>query len=584
MKELEFCKRIAFREYPGTMAILVLNELVGAALLLIGIGSFVPFLAALLGGSGAPPGPLADLLGWLGVLAWTPAEMLAFLIGLLALRILLDAARKYIANVIGLNFERRIKNRMNDAVAGSDWERFLNVDHGKYVQCMIAESARARGAVSDLAAAFGTGFLTLLLLGWLAVYSVETFAILVLSSALFLFTNRRLLRLVKRNSERRIGLMAQMNTKVTDTRHVFKALFAEGLIGAMASAISALIDAIIVVELRLTLLSVFVNHYVLLFGLALVATVSMTHFLYYDTSSSVLLFDLILIQRIASYFGEFQMKRGGMADKIPSYAACVEMMNMRRAPPGGSREAGATVALDASITVERVSFSFEGRGHVLDNVTLRLPARGLVFFAGPTGSGKTTMVDIVLGLLKPEKGGRVLIDGQDLGGLNEARWRRSVAYVPQDAYILSGTLRDYLAFGLEDVDDDRIWEALERAGATAFVRALPRGPDTEVRPGGTNFSGGERQRLSIARALMRDAKLLILDEPSSALDSETEHALFEALRALSVGMLIVVVTHSTDAIRTTDRVCRFSAGKVLQCDGGASEPVNDFETPTVAIY
>ena len=223
-----------FREYPGTMAILVLNELVGAALLLIGIGTLVPFLGGLLGGTGVPPGPLEDLFGWLGVLAWSPAEMLAFLICIVTLRILLDAARKYIANVIGINFQRRVKICMNDAVMESRWERFLNIDQGKYVQCMVSESAHARGAVSDLAAAFGTGFLTLLLLGWLALYSVETFAILVISSALFLFTNRRLLRIIKRNSERRIGLTAQMNTKVIDTRHVFKALFAEGLTGREA--------------------------------------------------------------------------------------------------------------------------------------------------------------------------------------------------------------------------------------------------------------------------------------------------------------------------------------------------------------
>ena len=115
-----------------------------------------------------------------------------------------------------------------------------------------------------------------------------------------------------------------------------------------------------------------------------------------------------------------------------------------------------------------------------------------------------------------------------------------------------------------------MWEALERAGAAAFVRALPRGLDTDVRPGGGNFSGGERQRLSIARALARDARLLILDEPSGALDSDTEHALFESLRALSLGMLILVVTHSTGAIRATDRVYLFSNGNVVQRDGGVS--------------
>ena len=346
--------------------------------------------------------------------------------------------------------------------------------------------------------------------------------------------------------------------------HVFKILFAEGLTGAMESAIARFIGAVARVEHRLAILSVIVNHYVLLFGLAVVVAVSMVHLLYYDTSGSALLFDLILIQRIASYFGEFQTKRGAMAIKSPSYAACLEMMTMHRAPTAGDREFGAVIAMTGGIAVERVSFSFTGRDRVLKDVTLDLPAKGLIFFAGPSGSGKTTMVDIILGLLRPEKGGRVLIDGKDLHGLHKAHWHRSVAYVPQDAYILSGTLRDYLAFGLDDIDDDKMWEALERAGATALARALPRGLDTEVRPGGVDFSGGERQRLSIARALTRNARLLILDEPTSALDAGTEQALFDSLRTLSVSMLIVVVTHSVGAIRSTDRAYQFSHGRVVQ--------------------
>ena len=582
MTELEFFKRIAFREYPGTMAILVLNELMGAVLLLIGIGAFVPFLASLLGGNGVPPGPLADLFEWLGVLTWAPAEMLALLIAMVALRILLDAVRKYMASIIGINFERTVKNRMNDAVARSKWERFLGLDQGKYVQCMVGESINARAAVSNLAAAFGAGFLTLLLLGWLALYSIETFAILVLASVLFLFSNRQLLRIIKRNAERRIALTSRMNTKIADTRHAFKVLFAEGLTGAMRSAIAGFIDTIAVIERRISFLSIVVNHYVLLFGIAVVAAVSMVHFQFYDTSGSALLFDLILIQRTASYFGEFQIRRSEMASRIPSYVACMEMAALGLASSGRSDGCRGIVALEQGITVDRVSFSFQGRSRVLENVTLDLPPKGLVFFAGPSGSGKTTMVDILLGLLRPNEGGRVLIDRQDLEGSDETRWRRLVAYVPQDAYILSGTLRDYLGFGLNEVDDDRMWQALHRAGADTVVRALPQGLITEVRPGGVDFSGGERQRMSIARALTRDAKVLILDEPSSALDSGTEQALFRSLRVLSADMLIVVVTHSVDAIRDTDCVYQFHRGKVLQCRGRSVPSEDDWNGPMKA--
>ena len=127
-----------------------------------------------------------------------------------------------------------------------------------------------------------------------------------------------------------------------------------------------------------------------------------------------------------------------------------------------------------------------------------------------------------------------------------------------------------------------MWGALERAGAASVVRALPRALETDVRSGGAKFSGGERQRLSIARgrrkvfrrrtttlihrARARDARLLVLDEPSSGLDAKIERALFDSLRVLSMEILVIVVTHSMDAIRATDRVCWFSDGKILHRD------------------
>ena len=550
------------------MALLVLNEFVGAALLLAGVGAFAPFLASLLGGTGVPPGPLEDILSWLGVLAWAPAELLAFLVAMLVFRVLLDGVRKYVAGAIGVHLSRVLRMCINDSITRKNWEEFLRVDQGKFIQCMIAESSQASGAVNAFASAFGAGLLAILLLGWLALYSVETFVILVLGGTLFLLTSKRLFTALRKISERRIRLMARMNTKVTDTQHTFKFLFAESLIGTMGSMIVSLVQSIASAERRQLLFSVFVGYYVQLFGVVLIALISAAHLLYLDTDGATIVFDLVLIQRISTYFGDFQTRRAAMARTIPSYAACLDMMHPKFEPQGDQRGTATIGTLKTGIDVEQVSFSFETRTPVLKDVTLHLPPKGLVFFIGPSGSGKTTLVDIIFGLLSPPEG-RIFVDGVDLANLNQAHWRGQVAYVPQDAYILAGTLRDYLAFGREDVEDDRIWAALERAGAKGFVRALPHGIETVVRPGGTDLSGGERQRLSIARSLIRSAKLLVLDEPSSALDKESEQTLFDSLRSLSDRMLIVVVTHSTGAVRSNDHVYHFSNGAAVRRRGTA---------------
>lgn len=562
MTELEFARRIIFREYPGAMLALVFNELLGAAFVLIGLGTVIPFVGGLLGGSKELPGPLGEFLAVLGLSQWSNTQILGLLVALLFARILLDGVRMYLAGWIGVKLNRTIKSSMNNALAEIDWKGFSKIDQGKYMQCMVAESSLARGAVSDLASGFAYGLITLLLLAWMAIYSFKMFLLLVVLGAIFIWTNRRLMTALRQNSRERIEFMSQMNTKLVDMRHIFKMLLAENLLVVMGSAISSLINRIASVERRQLIFSVLVENYIAIFGLLILTGVSMAHFMASDSNGSSLLFDLILLQRVTSYFGNFQVKRKAMLQKIPSYEACLEMMRLGSAPRLDSNVQGVSVCFKREILVENASFSYEKERPILKNVSVQLPHKGMVYFIGPSGSGKTTLVDLIIGLLQPQGGGRIFIDGEDLKELNLASWSRLIAYVPQEAYIPSGTLRDYLTFGCKNVPESNIWEALRYANADRIVEAQLYGLDTIVRPGGTNFSGGERHRLSIARALIREVKVLFLDEPSSALDKDSEMAVFNSLQRLAEEMLVVVVTHSLDVIRDTDRVHLFDHGEL----------------------
>jgi ATP-binding cassette subfamily B protein len=184
-------------------------------------------------------------------------------------------------------------------------------------------------------------------------------------------------------------------------------------------------------------------------------------------------------------------------------------------------------------------------------------------FVGESGSGKSTVMSLLIGLLKPRLG-MVLVDGQDLVSLKLGEYRRFISVVSQDVILFSGSVRDNVGFGLEGVEEQAIVEALQAANALDFVQALPQGLDTLLGEGGSRLSGGQRQRLAIARALLRNPRILILDEATSALDGESEALVQEALDRLMTGRTTFTVAHRLSTIRRADQILVLKGGRIVE--------------------
>ena len=215
------------------------------------------------------------------------------------------------------------------------------------------------------------------------------------------------------------------------------------------------------------------------------------------------------------------------------------------------------------VDVADVSYRYPGTTtNVLDGVSLQVPAGSSVAFVGTSGAGKTTLVDLVLGLHRPEHG-RVLVDGQPIDDDLPA-WQRSIGLVPQDVYLVDDTLRANIALGEPDdmVDDVRLVDAVRMAQLEEYVARLPAGLDTTVGERGSRMSGGQRQRLGIARALYRQPSLLVLDEATSSLDNETERRISDIVRTLHGRMTLLVVAHRLSTVRTCDQVVFLKHGRV----------------------
>lgn len=215
------------------------------------------------------------------------------------------------------------------------------------------------------------------------------------------------------------------------------------------------------------------------------------------------------------------------------------------------------------IDVSRLSFRFaDGERSVLDEVSVKLPEGATIALVGSSGAGKTTFVDILLGLLTPT-GGSVEVDGKSIHS-DPYAWRRQLGVVTQDVYLLDASIRENIAFETEAsrIDPERLTKAVEMAQLTDFIAALPDGIETVVGYQGARISGGQKQRIGIARALYREPKLLILDEATSALDNETEAKITRTIDALRGKMTIVVVAHRLSTVRNADEILFFSEGKI----------------------
>ncbi|HET9810296.1 MAG TPA: ABC transporter ATP-binding protein, partial [Sphingomicrobium sp.] len=207
------------------------------------------------------------------------------------------------------------------------------------------------------------------------------------------------------------------------------------------------------------------------------------------------------------------------------------------------------------VSLENIGFSYAGRrGAVLEEVSFEIPRGSSLALVGPTGSGKSTLADLIMGLLEPTDG-RIVVDGVAITETNRRRWQASIAHVPQSIFLTDDTIARNIALGLPDrpLDPRRIAEAARTAQLDAFIHSLPEGYDTIIGERGIRLSGGQRQRLGLARAIYKDAPVLVLDEATSALDEATEAAIIDALDKLRrEGRTIIIIAHRRSTIERCD--------------------------------
>jgi ATP-binding cassette, subfamily C, bacterial CydD len=283
---------------------------------------------------------------------------------------------------------------------------------------------------------------------------------------------------------------------------------------------------------------------------------------------------LFLLLLVPEFFAPLRAFALAYQDRMSGVAAAEALITLPAADhDAAARLAEPPAAAPTTVAAHGISVAFEdvhltwdkGRGPALDGISFRLPAGGSLILAGPSGAGKSTVIEILLGFVRPDTG-RVMLNGMDIASIVPQALSRLTAWIGQRPVLFAASIRDNILFARPEASTNELEEAVRAASVESFVAELPLGLDTMIGEGGYGLSGGQAQRIAIARAFLKNAPLLLLDEPTAHLDPATEAEVFESLRRLAVGRTVVMASHSAQAHLLSGRRLNMAQGRLLPSD------------------
>jgi len=544
--------------------------LVGLGAILEGVGILllVPLLATLFGeGGGAAPPLLSGWMDWLAP-GLSRVGRLSLILGLfgvlMALRGVVLWRRDTLLGRLQIGFVEEQRAKIARGLANAEWRMLARIGHGRITHLMGGDIQRCAAGVNFVLQSGAAAVILVAQLGLAFVLSPSLTALAICAMALGALALSGLLRrshdVGKMVTEASLALMSGLGKflggmKVAmsqNLQHAFVAEF-EHDIAATARRQSSFVAQQALLRGLWSLLATGIAGITMLVGFAAL-----------DLSAPVLIALLVILARVSGPAAQLHLGLQQVAYALPAWQAVTRMeeeLAAAAAPPRSDRGAGPR--LGGSITFDSVVYHHrEEGGGGISGVSLRLDEGEMVGLSGASGAGKTTLADLLVGLLPPQSG-RIAIGGESLDDAIAARWREQVAYVAQEPVLFNESVRRNLIWSNPAADDAAIAAALAVAGADRWIEAQPLGLETIVGQSGALISGGERQRLALARALLRAPFLLILDEATSAIDVAGESEILTRLRALEARPTILMIAHRGESLRFCDRILTLAEGRLV---------------------
>jgi len=459
------------------------------------------------------------------------------------------------------------KLRAMKKVAGIDFLAYQDLGTGQLVQVIENGATATKNILNGFYLNTLRGFIPqfVIALAFVRYYDRTLFAIVLGAYALLFLLSNRLMVALRREVDRMLTKQesfAKFSVRGFMELVVFRV---NSRFGKELERVRGISDEIVRSRAKMYLIQelFFTGFAVLVFLLEIGVIVQQAHRIIAGTSTIGTLVALVLfIREVCSPISHFSIAYVSYKVEMVAFKRFGEFLSL---PDDAGLRKGHDISIDkGEIAFEDVAFSFGDRS-VLQGLSLTFEGAKTTALVGKSGGGKSTLVRLLLYLLKPDSG-RVLVDGQDLADVNLESFYRQVAYIPQEPPVFDGTIRENLVFD-ECVGEARIAEAIEKTSLDDLMDRLPDGLETIVGERGVKLSGGERQRLAFARVLVQDPRIVVLDEPTAALDSVTESFVTEHLVDFFCGRTVIVIAHRLQTVKGADKIVVLEDGAISQ-EGG----------------
>jgi ABC-type multidrug transport system fused ATPase/permease subunit len=500
------------------------------------------------------------LLGFVGVLFVLRAIALAF--------------STYIRGNITATFMSREMSVLFRSTMRSKWSFILREKSG-YIQNTVFWDVKRTTQLLDCIVQFiqsATGSLMYLFVA-LNISSTITIFTLLTGAVILLTLRRPLLGKARTIGEETSTAEKQLAQHITEYLQAFKMVKASGATNGVVIEANSYLE-----QLRSLLArSVFIQGIgsLVMQPLAILFIIGVFSFSYKATTFSLPSFAVILylIQKIFTYLDSTQSSFGSIVQLVP-YAENVEKYKHQvKNAQEEEISQGKAFIFKRAVAFENVSFSYSSDRLVLSRITALIPKGSMIGIIGGSGGGKTSLADLLLRLFQPTDG-LITLDGVPVQEIQLTDWRQHVAYVSQDPFLVHASVADNIRFFADNISDDDIRYAAKQAHCNDFIESLPNGFDTILGDRGVTLSGGQRQRIALARALVRKPELLVLDEVTSALDSELERSIQEVIDELRGVVTMVVIAHRISTVTSADLIWVLENGSLVE-SGAPALMLND---------
>jgi ATP-binding cassette subfamily C protein len=457
------------------------------------------------------------------------------------------------------------RNRLYSAMAGMRWIHFARIRASDYAQLLTNEVDRVGAAAYFLIDLLVSGVIALVYvaLAFRVSPAMTTFALA--CAAMLALTMRGKVERARAMGEELSASWTRFYAAISENVSSVKIAKGYGAESRHAEIFNRLSAELGDVSLIHTRCSAQLRQRLSVGSAAVLAAVVYVSYTVLAVSTAQLLLLLFVFARLVPRLTSLYEKMHALAAVLPAFTVLAEAERrcLDAAEPATDRQG--SIALTDRIEFDRVTFDYKENGETpaVRNVSLALVAGATTAIVGSSGAGKSTLADLLMGLLTPSEG-RILVDGVPIGPQRIRGWREQIGYVAQETFLFHDSVRANLLWARPDASEEELWRALRLASADEFVRALPQGLDTIVGDRGALISGGERQRLSLARAVVRRPTLLILDEATSSLDSESEGRIQQAIDGLHHQITIVIITHRLSTIRGADAIHVLERGRLVE--------------------